>query len=353
MTLPGRYSALYPLGPSTFEPLFLLAIFWFLKLKTHRAFIFATVLLVLIPLFKIPLAPLAGLGFALAILYYAWLQKKPTLLFYPMAAALGMFVIFKTFSASISVAPVIKLLQASHVQKDHWFSLAVPLIVLFAVHFFTGKRLLRKENVMLFAFILPLPVLLLFINIDDVNTWQLISNAPFVGWFMAVLLLVSGLQLMLPVYKKALFGLAVLAILLPLANAAYYVNKLFVNPEFGHEFCDNKLLASALKKIPVKGSVLATNDLRYPAENFLRDGNQFQFSTLFGHQMKVSNMSYLITPEFLKYALHFQSKMPKKAPTGTEYQFLKNEGVTHFVLALSDSTKTGNPVVAYKIFSIK
>ncbi len=353
VTLTGRYSAVYHLGPSAFEPVILLAIFWFLKLKTHRAFVFATIFLVLIPLFKIPLGPLAGLGFAAAMLYYAWLLKKPVLLVYPMAGALGMYFIFKTFSASISVAPVIKFLQASHVHKDHWFSMVLPLMVLFGIHFFTGKKLLRKENIMLFAFILPLPVLLLLINIDDVNTWQLISGAPFTAWFMVVLLLVSSLPLLLPVYKKALFGLAVLALLLPLANAAYYINTLFVHPEIGHEFCDNQLLANTLKKIPVKGSVLATNDLRYPAENFLRDGNQFQFSALYGHQSKVSNMSYLITPEFLKYALHFQSKMPKNEPTETEYQFLKAEGVTHFVLALSDSTKTGNPVVAYKIYRVR
>ena len=42
----------------------------------------------------------------------------------------------------------------------------------------------------------------------------------------------------------------------------------------------------------MEGSVIATNDLRYPANEFKRDLRQMQISAIFGHQAYASNVRY-------------------------------------------------------------
>ena len=353
IVLPNRYTALYPLGPSTFEGPFILAVIWLLWIKRSGAFLLSTILVILIPLFKIPLAPVVGMGFGLSALHFAWKEKKWVYLIYPSVAAVGMFVVFKLFSAAVSVAPPIEFFSMSHVQKDQWLSILIPIVILFLIHFLTKKKVLSNNNSWLLAFVFPMPILLLFINIQDVNTWQLIAVVPFTAWFISVLILVKNRELLKPIYKKGLIGLSVFILIIPISNAVVYVSNLLNTPVIGHEYCSNKLIEKTLKHIPLKENVIATNDLRYPAENFSRDGSQFQFSALFGHQMKVSDLSYLITLDFLKQALEFQSKLPQSIPSKEDLEFLKSKDVTHFVLAKSDVNLEGRPVVEYKTVVVK
>lgn len=75
--------------------------------------------------------------------------------------------------------------------------------------------------------------------------------------------------------------LAALAIL-PTAHRAYGAWVMAVAPAFAHEYADNRAIAVALGAVPVAGSVVATNDLRYPAGG--RDLRQFQIPAIWGHQ---------------------------------------------------------------------
>jgi hypothetical protein len=84
----------------------------------------------------------------------------------------------------------------------------------------------------------------------------------------------------------------VLAIAGPVGVAANYAAVLLTNPSAGHEFVDNRAIAGALQAIPVSGSVIVTNDLRYPAEGFSRDYRQMQIASLFGHQAFAVNYAY-------------------------------------------------------------
>ena len=353
IVLPNRYTSLYPLGPSTFEGPIFIFIVWLLWIKKKGSLLFASLVLMLIPLYKIPVAPAIGLGFGIACVYFAWYEKNWRYFLYPIGGAIGMLLVFKIFSSPSLESPDIELLSASHVQKDQWFSVMMPLLFVIALQFITKRKIVNQYNTWLLAFILPLPILLLIVNINDVNVWQLISIAPFAAWFISVFLIAENFPRFLPIIQKSTIILGILVIFIPVANAIFYVVEISQNPEFGHEFCDNNLLQKKLKKIPVKECVIATNDLRYPAENFSRDGNQFQFSAIYGHQMKVSNMSYLVTKEFVEQVLAFQAKLPNSPPDQKDIEFLKSEGVTHFVLAHSDSTAEGNPVKAYHIFDIK
>jgi hypothetical protein len=76
--------------------------------------------------------------------------------------------------------------------------------------------------------------------------------------------------------------------------AGRYSLVLLRHAERGHEFADNRSIAAALASIPLGGSVVVTNDLRYPAQGFNRDNRQMQIPALFGHQAFAVNYAYEI-----------------------------------------------------------
>jgi hypothetical protein len=92
---------------------------------------------------------------------------------------------------------------------------------------------------------------------------------------------------------RAAFLVATAVVIAPVVIAAQtYSARMLRAPENGHEFVDNRSIAQALATIPIEGSVIVTNDLRYPADNFGRDDRQMQIPAIFGHQAFVSNFSY-------------------------------------------------------------
>jgi hypothetical protein len=93
--------------------------------------------------------------------------------------------------------------------------------------------------------------------------------------------------------RKAMFLLLIgLAVVPPVIVAGRYVRVLVRRPRQAHEFVDNRSIAAALDAIPVQGSVIVTNDLRYPAQGFSRRNRQMQIPALFGHQAFAVNSAY-------------------------------------------------------------
>jgi hypothetical protein len=68
-------------------------------------------------------------------------------------------------------------------------------------------------------------------------------------------------------------------------------------PESWHEFADNRRIIPALAVVPVQGSLIASNDLYYPADNYGRHDRQFQIAALFGHQAYAAGMFYDPPPD--------------------------------------------------------
>ncbi|MEQ1757425.1 MAG: hypothetical protein ABL986_03840 [Vicinamibacterales bacterium] len=96
---------------------------------------------------------------------------------------------------------------------------------------------------------------------------------------------------------KSVAGVAVLLVTLPaLFVSARYARVLLDNPAQGHEFADNRALGEALATIPTTGTLIVTNDLRYPADGFSRDERQMQIPALFGHQAFAVNYFYEAYP---------------------------------------------------------
>ena len=93
--------------------------------------------------------------------------------------------------------------------------------------------------------------------------------------------------------RRAAFLLASAVVLAPVVIAAdTYSLRLLRFPESGHEFADNRQIAEALATIPTSGTIIVTNDLRYPADNFGREDRQMQIPAIFGHQAFSANFSY-------------------------------------------------------------
>ena len=93
--------------------------------------------------------------------------------------------------------------------------------------------------------------------------------------------------------RRAAFLLTMALVIGPVALVAARYSFLFLrNPANGYEFVDNRSLAEALAVIPTTSTIIVTNDLRYPAQNFTRDDRQMQIPALFGHQAFAVNYAH-------------------------------------------------------------
>jgi hypothetical protein len=105
-----------------------------------------------------------------------------------------------------------------------------------------------------------------------------------------------------------------------------------LHPDHGEQVMDNGNLIPALAAIPTEGSVLVTNDLRSPAENYKRQDRQTQISAIFGHQCFLAMPSYAQwLPDLAsKKAAQELLRLPKWDPRLDE--MAKQYGWTHFLV---------------------
>jgi hypothetical protein len=121
---------------------------------------------------------------------------------------------------------------------------------------------------------------------------QILHPAPFLLHAFA-LSLASRRWVRLGRARRAAFLVTVALMIVPVTIAAGRYSFLLLHDRtMGSEFVDNRALAEALAVIPTRGTLIVTNDLRYPAENFSRDDRQLQVPALFGHQAFAVNFSY-------------------------------------------------------------
>lgn len=126
----------------------------------------------------------------------------------------------------------------------------------------------------------------------DEDWFQIIIAAPVLIHALVLMLAESGWP-RVSIARKTIFGGLVAAAVVPaVIVSTAYSRVLIERPAKGHEFVDNHALARALQAIPVKGSLLVTNDLRYPAGDFARKNRQMQIPALFGHQAFAINYAY-------------------------------------------------------------
>ena len=126
-------------------------------------------------------------------------------------------------------------------------------------------------------------------------------------------------------------------------------------PERAHEYADNRPIAPALSAIPRNG-VIATNDLRYPAEQYSRDLRQFQIPAVFGHQ------AYAV-PGYERYPgwqerVAVQRRVREGDLTCDVWRTLYRDGVTHLLIHRRATASTRIPLhplyadAAYAVYAV-
>jgi hypothetical protein len=120
---------------------------------------------------------------------------------------------------------------------------------------------------------------------------QFITLAPFFLYAGLVRLLhAANLSIPLKVFTLVLY--------LSIGGFPAAVNRIanlkavYSNNSQGHEYVSNYALGECLEKVPVQNSLLVTNDLRYPANNFWRTMMQMQIPGIFGHHMYAGNLRW-------------------------------------------------------------
>ena len=157
----------------------------------------------------------------------------------------------------------------------------------------------RSRLSLLILAITPLVMVNVFRGVDlrpgmgyDEDWFQIIITAPVLIHALVLMLAESSWPRLSNVRKVAFAGLVAAAVVPAVIVSAAYSRVLIEKPAMGHEFVDNHALAKALQAIPVEGSLLVTNDLRYPAGEFARKNRQMQIPALFGHQAFAINYAY-------------------------------------------------------------
>jgi hypothetical protein len=131
-------------------------------------------------------------------------------------------------------------------------------------------------------------------RLDMDNNYQIFSLATTLATLFAAAYLASawlnhGRHTLYRYVAAALLVALTAPALLSLAN---HIVVVAVSPAQGHEYADNRAIAAALQQIPVEGSLIATNDLRYPADRYIRDNRQLQLAGIFGHRNLAANLEY-------------------------------------------------------------
>jgi hypothetical protein len=250
-------------------------------------------------------------GFALA---EAWrmIRSKRLVLSPQLLAMCAVFgLIYGLFFVAPAVEPEFQLqvffpyhLHHIAVVREHLPAFAADLLWLLlpvsCVLFARGQDREGRSAALLVMAIAPLVLVNLFRAVDvrpgmsgPDDAWlQTLHTAPFLLHAFAISL-ASSRWSALDRARRAAFGLLTALIFVPVVAASiHYSHRLLRDPQSGYEFVDNRPLGEALAVIPPSSALIVTNDLRYPANEFRREGRQMQIPALFGHQAFAVNYSY-------------------------------------------------------------
>lgn len=129
--------------------------------------------------------------------------------------------------------------------------------------------------------------------------------------------------------RRAAFLLTLALVIVPVAAAAARYSLLLLrNPESGNDFVDNRSVAEALAAIPTNGTIIVTNDLRYPAGHFTRDDRQMQIPALFGHQAFAVNYAH----EAVEERRHLQDLLRRPEWSDAILEAARTYHWTHLVI---------------------
>ena len=180
----------------------------------------------------------------------------------------------------------------------HAAILFVPSLI--ALLLARGRYFANKDKAAAAAAISILPLLLVAVTAlgtpdgDDTDfSWFLITGPATISIALCAGLLVTGTWPRLDRISRSIVAIAFIAAIgTQTLRFPLMAIDTIQHADHGVEVMDNADLIPALSAIPTEGSVLVTNDLRNPAENYKRPDRQTQLSAIFGHQCFLSVPSY-------------------------------------------------------------
>lgn len=248
----------------------------------------------LMPIVKTPYMAFVALGVGGYSLYRFWATRDYGTLVVPVLAGAGMLFVFYLFGAAGSIS-------RSSFSLDLGGSLPSDQIELFAVLGVACPALLLVSGLRrqvpagwkrMLWFVVPLLVFGLAVEVDHGDTFQMFSTLSFLAYLYLPLITARGVDSTSRVGVAASGTVLFALVMMGAWNIGTYSGTLLSAPEEGTEYADNRALADVLQHIPIRESLIVTNDLRYPAEGFARDKRQFQISALFGHLAFNAELTY-------------------------------------------------------------
>jgi hypothetical protein len=149
----------------------------------------------------------------------------------------------------------------------------------------TKKVMTNPVDLALLFFILPF-IISRFVLIDHLDFIQLVTIPPYLAFVVVLSMLVRIFDKSTSFFKAVTIFPVSTLLMFNFIGSLYYVVQTGLDPSYGPNSSSNKLLAEVLLNVPVKGSLLVTNDLRYPSidESERFEGHATPLFSTFGHK---------------------------------------------------------------------
>jgi hypothetical protein len=252
----------------------------------------------MLPLFKIPYLVPVSAGLALVYCYELRKQFRVDLLIEILAAALFSALIYFVFSRSpVTTDGLAEFRIAGFIAMSFpWQN--QTLLVLCSLLAFTAAvtRYRLSDGLLKLLLFAAAPYVLFSIwRFEIDNGHQIFDLATKVVALFTAVYLVSawfyGERKMAG--QNVIAAGIVIGLTFPgIISLAHHIYVVTAHHEQGHEYADNRAVADALGHIPVEKTLIVTNDLRYPADRYMRDNRQFQLAGIFGHRNFAADLEY-------------------------------------------------------------
>lgn len=250
----------------------------------------------MLPVFKIPyLIPISA-GLALIYCYELRKQFRFYLLIEIGGAALLSLLCYVIFAKSLATTDAVagfKMLGFVEMSMPWHVETLMVLCSLVIITAVVTRVGLSDGMSKLLMFALSPYLLFSLWSFKNLHQWQIFDLAiKLAALFTAVYLVsawvYSGRKM---AFRYVIAAGIVIGLTGPgVASLLNHIYVVAVHPEQGHEYADNRSVADALEHIPVDHTLIVTNDLRYPANDYSRNYMQFQLAGIFGHRNFASNL---------------------------------------------------------------
>jgi hypothetical protein len=317
--------------------LILLAILCSQKLDNRGSRILSLVILAIIPLFKIPFTIIVCMGVGLHNLHYCIKNSDNRHLARLVLSGVLLLSNYFLFIKNPGMDSGLSFAILGNYNAFQLFSISLFTAFFITLCLFRKKiRFAQAPNYLLY-YIIPFFIFTSVVSFNNKDGSQLIDYFPMLVWLFIIIIFIKEKDFILKMRQKYIaYGIVTLLTVPSFLLSSLFVVKIALNKTKGHEYCSNEALAPILMQVPLKNTIIATNDTRYPSGDSSRIYKQFQFSGIFGHRCINTEMGYsrwYYTPEGFADRIEFIDLLSQKNWDGNRVNELCTKyKVTHLVI---------------------